>query len=81
MTNPRVRALADALALQNRTAVKNTIVYLGVLRSNDLKTLTATRRSAVKQFWSEYFPAHGAKSVTYATDGSGQLESFISRAG
>jgi hypothetical protein len=73
--------LAATLAGTHRAALKNTRVYVGVLRSSDLKTLPTPRRSAVKVFWAEFLKGEGASTVTYATDGTGGLPNFMHTAG
>lgn len=72
--------LAVTLAAQHESALKNTRVYMGVLRSSDLKSLPAQRRSAVKLFWADFFKGEGARAVTYATDGTGELPNFMNNA-
>jgi len=53
-------------------------VYLGLLRSTDLKSMSPQRREGLETFWTEYFKQAGAKSVTISSDGPGQLAKFIS---
>jgi hypothetical protein len=52
-------------------------VYVGLLRSTDLKSMSPQRREAVEAFWTEYFRQAGAKSVHVSSDGPGQLAKFI----
>jgi hypothetical protein len=52
-------------------------IYIGLLRSTDLKNMSPQRREAVETFWTEYFKQTGAKSVHLSTDGPGQLAKFI----
>lgn len=54
-------------------------IFLGQLRSNDLKKLNNERREAIRAFWMEFFKAGGAAEVVWATDGAGQLEDFLRR--
>ncbi len=54
-----------------------TDVYIGLLRSTDLKSMSPQRREAVETFWTEYFKQAGAKSVHLSSDGPGQLAKFI----
>jgi hypothetical protein len=53
-------------------------VYLGLLRSTDLKNMSPQRREGVETFWLEYFKQAGAKAVSLSSDGPGQLAKFIS---
>lgn len=53
-------------------------VYIGLLRSTDLKSMSPQRREGVETFWVEYFQQTGAKSVHVSSDGPGQLAKFIS---
>jgi hypothetical protein len=48
-------------------------VYLGLLRSVDLKRMPQGRRDAIQAFWRAYFQREGASSVSVATDGPRQL--------
>jgi hypothetical protein len=52
-------------------------VYVGLLRSTDLKRMSPKRREALETFWTEYFKQAGAKSVHVSSDGPGQLAKFI----
>ncbi len=65
--------LAQPHALQEAT------VYMGLLRSSDLKSMPQGRRSAIRTFWTEYFGLEGAGSVHYTSDGPGQLAQFLKR--
>jgi hypothetical protein len=52
-------------------------VYLGLLRSTELKSMPPARREALQAFWTEYFRGGEAASVINATDGPGQLDRLI----
>jgi hypothetical protein len=71
--------LAGEVAKARPNSFKGAAVYLGLLRSEDLKTLPQMRRQAVQRFWEEYLSCQGA-SISAATDGSGHLSSFLKRA-
>jgi hypothetical protein len=58
-------------------AFKGARVYLGWLRSSDMKTIVPQRRDAIRTFWTEYFKQAGAKSIHVSSDGPGQLTKFI----
>lgn len=70
---------AELLASQRAKAFEGADVYIGLLRSLDLKGLPQPRRDAVRAFWEGYFRAQGAGNVRFATDGSGRLAEFIER--
>lgn len=86
MTHPALsreesaRKLADELMSGHQTTWEGAHVFLGELRSNDLKKLGTERRQAIRAFWMEYFRAGGAVDVVFATDGPGQLAEFMGRA-
>ena len=69
--------LARKLSQQRALSFHNTAVYMGLLRSSDLKKLSPEKRSAIRSFWAEYFRSRGAERVIYATDGSGSLGGFL----
>jgi hypothetical protein len=69
--------LAREVAKNHPQSFENATVYLGLLRSKDLRTLPQPRRSAVNAFWSQYFKENGAESVVSAIDGSGRLSRFL----
>src|SRR6266404_8468823 len=46
-------------------------IYLGLLRSKDLKKMPNARREAVQTFWREYLKGGGAQSVALVIDGPG----------
>ena len=51
----------------------STTLYLGLLRSKDLKRMPPTRRDAVQAFWREYFSTGGAGPISVAVDGPGRV--------
>jgi hypothetical protein len=53
-----------------------TNVYLGLLRSKDLRKMPRARREAVQVFWREYFKMGAAVIVESAIDGPGKVRSF-----
>lgn len=65
------------MAVDDGRAFTEVRVYLGVLRSSDLKSMSPQRREGVETFWSEYFKQAGAKTVSLSSDGPGQLAKFI----
>ena len=83
MTHPQMkheasaRQLAAALMQGKANVWQGARVFLGQLRSEDLKKLDGNRRAAIRAFWLEFFRAGGAAEVVWATDGTGQLESFL----
>jgi hypothetical protein len=60
------------------TAFKDCAVYLGLLRSAELKNMPLARRGALQLFWLEYFQQSGARSITIAIDGPGQMDAVFS---
>lgn len=71
------RKFADQLMIGHEKSWTGARVFLGQLRSNDLKRVNPQRREAIRAFWVEYFHAGGAAEVVFATDGVGQLSDFI----
>lgn len=84
-THPQLanEAAAKKLAislLKNKADVWSGMrIFLGQLRSEDLKRLGPERREAIRAFWLEFFRAGGAAEVVWATDGAGQLDGFLRR--
>jgi len=72
-------ALAKKLSANHRDEFAKTTLYLGMLRSKDLKKMPNARREAVKTFWREYFKAGSAQSVALAIDGPGKITSAVDR--
>lgn len=68
---------AASVTGNQQRALQNSVVFLGFLRSVDLKGLPQTRRAALQAFWREFFTHQGAASVRSATDGAGQLATFV----
>ena len=75
--NKNAEDFARALAQRNESGLKNTRVYLGLLRSTDLAKLTPQRRAAVQTFWQIYLQSAGSGRVRIATDGPGNLAQFL----
>lgn len=76
----RAGQLARDLAGSKQPLFHRASVYLGFLRSSDLKKLPEQRRAALRQFWTEYLCARGAAEAFAATDGTGQVARFLERA-
>jgi hypothetical protein len=53
-------------------------IYLGRIPSVSFRTLSQSRREAIKAFWMEYLRRRGAQ-VEWATDGIGGLTPFVAR--
>jgi len=71
--------LVKKLSANRKDNFARTNVYLGLLRSIDLKKMPSARREAVQSFWREYFNSCNAQSVVLAIDGTGNLASAIER--
>ena len=56
---------------------RGTTVYLGLLRSTELKAMPPARREALQVFWAEYFRVGEASAVISVTDGPGQLDRLM----
>lgn len=67
-------------ARRNKAELAGTTIYLGLLRSRDLKGMSNNRREAVQTFWQEYFKASGAESVSIAIDGPEKVGVSLARA-
>jgi hypothetical protein len=70
------RNLADQLAKERHFTLHAQWVFLGGLRSKELRSLSEARRNAIRAFWDEYLRAAGAETQ-YATDGPGLLAEFL----
>ncbi|HKQ08183.1 MAG TPA: hypothetical protein VJ464_23865 [Blastocatellia bacterium] len=68
---------ADSVARNQPQVWQQSTVFLGFLRSVDLKGLPQTRRAALQVFWREFFTRQGAVAVRSATDGAGQVAAFV----
>lgn len=68
---------ARKLAAQHTAKFAGATVYLGMLRSKDLKKMPNARRSAVQTFWREYFKLESAQSVSFAIDGPGRVPTIL----
>jgi len=74
------RELAASLTQGREQMLRETAVYFGLLRSTDMRRMTAARREAVQAFWLEYCRRANASSVSIATDGPAQLtQALIAR--
>ncbi len=71
--------LAREFATQRRLDLRGASVYLGMVRSHDLETLSPERRAAVRAFWREFLKASGASAIEEATDGPGLLAGFVQK--
>jgi hypothetical protein len=73
------KVVAKEFAMQSAKAtaidLRGVLVFLGLLRSKDYKSVGRNRREAIQQFWIEYFNSSGAQP-NFATDGTGLLEMF-----
>ena len=76
----RAGQLARDLAASKEPLFHLASVYLGFLRSSDLRKLPEPRRDALRSFWTEYLRARGAAEVFATTDGTGQVARFLERA-
>jgi hypothetical protein len=74
------RHYAASLAEGRPRSLEGTRVYLGLLRSSDLKKVPQSRRSAIQSFWTEYLQRAGAASVSITTDGPSQLAEAVQEA-
>lgn len=68
---------ARKVAAASPRSFQGGLVYLGLLRSTDLKSMSQGRREALQVFWSEYFRQAGAREVITATDGPGHMERLL----
>lgn len=75
------RKLAASLMNGRENLWAGARVFLGLLRSEDLRRLAPARREAVRAFWLEFFGRGGAAEVVWATDGAGRLDEFLRRRG
>ena len=72
--------LAKKLSTNRNDEFAGTALYLGMLRSKDLKRMPNARREAVQAFWREYFKSGGAGTVSLAIDGPGRLATIVTDA-
>lgn len=70
-------ALAKTLSANHKVEFAGTSLYLGMLRSKDLKKMAKPRREAVKTFWQEYFKQQRAEHVSLAIDGPGKIRTAL----
>ena len=71
---------ASAKSADTNQEFAGTSIYLGLLRSKDLKKMPNARREAVQAFWREYFRSGRAGSVRVVTDGPGKISTITSDA-
>jgi hypothetical protein len=71
------KKFAAELAQRKPLALQSSEIYLGLLRSADLKAMNQSRRDAVRVFWTEYCNAGQPKSLQFVMDGPGQAEKFL----
>jgi hypothetical protein len=67
------RKLSTGESTNSTAKFNGTAMYLGMLRSKDLKRMPNPRREAVQTFWREYFKNGGAGTVSLKIDGPSQL--------
>lgn len=72
-------ALARKLSAKRKVEFDGTAVYLGLLRSKDLRKMPNPRREAVQAFWQEYFKASDAERVSIAVDGPEKVGISVAR--
>lgn len=86
-TNPALAKVETAKTLVaqivkgKENSFQNAKVFLGQMRSEDLKKLDTNRREAIRAFWLEFFRLAGASETIWATDGIGGLEEFLRQNG
>lgn len=71
------KELAYKLADSDAISLCGTKVYLGLLRSTDMKNLSQKRQMDIKNFWIQYFNKQGASNVDMSTDGPGKLSQLF----
>jgi hypothetical protein len=74
------RRYAASLSEGRARSLEGSRVYLGLLRSSDLKKVPQARRNAIQSFWTEYLQRAGATSVSITTDGPSQLAEAVRQA-
>lgn len=75
------KTLAAQMVKGKENSFQNAKVFLGQMRSEDLKKLDSNRREAIRAFWLEFFRLAGASETVWATDGVGGLEEFLRQNG
>lgn len=68
---------ARKLAADEPQNFRGSLVYLGLLRSTELKGMAPARRDSLQAFWAEYFRRNGAQEVITVIDGPGQVDRII----
>jgi hypothetical protein len=76
---PAATELAKRLSTSRISKFTGTAMYLGFLRSKDLRKMPNARRETMKIFWQQYFANTGAQSISSAIDGPGQLPGVVSQ--
>jgi hypothetical protein len=76
-TADRAAALAATVAGRDGVSLDRVRVYVGSLRSGELKSMPPDRRDALRAFWETYFRAESAAEVGYFADGPGALETYV----
>jgi hypothetical protein len=69
--------LARKISKSHETRFAGATLYLGILRSKDLKKMPNARRGAVQAFWREYFKSGGAGTISLAIDGPGRIATSV----
>lgn len=78
LANDRVAVdLAKKLSATHADRFVSITLYLGMLRSKDLKKMSNPRREAVQAFWKEYFKTGGAGTVSLVIDGPGKIPTIL----
>jgi hypothetical protein len=68
---------AKKTAVQHSADFSECTVFIGLLRSSDLKAMSANRREGLEAFWNQYFRQGNALEVMTAVDGPGQIDSSL----
>ncbi|HEU4710283.1 MAG TPA: hypothetical protein VFS76_01900 [Pyrinomonadaceae bacterium] len=71
--------LAKRLTEKSKKPFENTELFLGILRSKDLRKMNYGKRVGLQSFWQHYFELSGARSLSWATDGPGQIAAVLQR--
>ena len=80
LANDRTAAeLAKKLAASRKNEFTATTLYLGMMRSKDLKKMPNARREAVQTFWREYFKSGGAGTISFAIDGPRKIPELLAK--
>jgi hypothetical protein len=68
---------AKKIAATHPQNFQGNLVYMGLLRSTDLRSMSPGRREALQVFWTEYFRQRGASEIITAIDGPSQIEQLL----